>query len=200
MHYIDAIIAAILIVVVGLGLTEALTRLKVPAPWIRKFAHVGISLLIIAGAFLFGYHLLIIVGSLCAVGLLIVKLVHPPKVLTGKEVSDSYGEVFYFVGIALTAAIANSLWHFVIPVAILGFADTAAYIFGKSIASPKLFRSKSLAGTSAFVIIAFLLLLLVAPWWLALLGAIVTAAAELVGLWGSDNMMVPVVATLLLYL
>ena len=195
-------VSIITIFAVGLGVTAValMTRLKFPTAWIRKLSHLGSMALIIIVALLFGYKLFIIVGIVCAVLLLLIKLIHPPKALKGSEARASYGEIFFFIGITLTALLANSTLHFIIPVAILGLADTAAYIVGRSVKSRQLLFSKTLAGSLAFVVVAFFLFLLAAPWQLALLGAYITGLAELVGLRGSDNISVPAVAALLLTL
>ena len=192
------ILLAILSVFAGLGASAIMAVLKFAPSVIRKISHLGAMALIIVIAVLFGYKLFIVVGIVFAVLLLAIKFIHPPKALKNKEARNSYGEIFFFVGVTLTALIANSTSHFVIPIAILGLADTAAYIFGRSIKSPKLLFSKSLAGSLAFMIVAFLLLLIVTPWWVALIGGAVTAIAELVGLRGSDNVTIPVVAVLIL--
>ncbi len=193
-------ILAAVAVLAGIASVLLMTRLKFPTPVIRKLSHLGSMALIIIVAFLFGYKLFVVVGIVFASLLLLIKLIHPPKALTTNEARDSYGEVFFFMGVTIVSLIAPSVGQFVIPVAILGLADTAAYVVGRSVRSPKLIFSKTLAGSLAFVVDAFLLLLIVAPWWLALTGAVVTAIAELVGLRGSDNLTVPVVAALILVL
>jgi len=184
----------------GLGTVWAMTRLKVPISWIRKLSHLGSMAVIIVGSLLLGHKVFVIVGIVVAAVLLLIKLFHPPKALSTKEAQESYGEVYFFVGVALTAFIAPTISYFIIPIAILGLADTAAYIIGRSITSPKLIFSKTLAGTLAFVVVAFLLLLLVSSWPIALTGGLITALAELVGLHGSDNVTIPVVAVLILTL
>jgi len=191
-------VLAILAVIAGIIAVLVMTRLKFPTAWIRKLSHLGSTTLVIIVAFLFGFKLFILVGVVFAILLLGIKIIHPPKALTTKEARDSYGEVFFFIGVTITALIASSVWDFVVPVAILGLADTAAYVVGRSVVSPKLIFSKTVAGSLAFMVIAFFLLMIVAPWWAALIGAVVTSVAELVGLRGSDNITVPVVAVLLL--
>lgn len=200
MQYFYASILSVAAVLVGLIVVIIMTRLKFPTAWIRKLSHLGSMALIIIGAFVFDYKIFIAVGIVFAVLLILVKLLHPPRALKGLEARQSYGEILFFVGVSLTALLAHSTLHFVIPIAILGLADTAAYVVGRSIKSRQLIFSKTLAGSLAFIVVAFLLLLIVAPLPLALLGAYITGLAELVGLRGSDNITVPVVAALLLTL
>lgn len=200
MNYFYVSIVTVFAVLLGITAIAVMTRLKFPTAWIRKLSHVGSMFLIIIGAFVFNYKIFITVGIVFAVLLLLIKLLHPPKALKTAEARQSYGEVLFFVGVALTALLANSTPHFVIPVAILGLADTTAYVVGRSVRSRQLIFSKTLAGSLGFIVVAFFLLLLAAPWPLALLGAYVTGLAELVGLRGSDNITVPVVAALLLTL
>lgn len=200
MIYLLAALIAGIAVVGGIVFSILMTKWHIPVPWVRKISHLGAMLVIILGAYFFGYHLMIIVGIVFAVLLLLIKLVRPPKALSTKEAKESYGEIFYFIGVALTATLAHSLSHFVIPIAILGLADTAAYVAGKSLHSPKLIFSKSMAGSTAFAVVAFVLFLFVLPWWGAGIGAILTAGVELVGAYGSDNIIIPVVASLILYI
>ncbi len=192
-----AIIIAVA-VVGGLAAIGIMLKLQLPIPWMRKITHLSAMALVIFFAALFGYKLFITTGLIFAILLLLMRFIRPPKALTGKETLDSYGESIFFVGVAATAFIASSLWLFIIPIAILGLADTAAYVIGRSIPSPKLIFSKTLAGSLAFIVVAFCLFLIVAPLWLALVGAVVTSFAELIGTKGSDNVTVPVVAVLLL--
>ena len=200
MQYFYISILSVTAVLVGLFAVMIMTRLKFPTAWIRKLSHLGSMVLIIIGAFVFDYKIFIAVGIVFAVLLILVKLLHPPKALKGNEARESYGEILFFVGVTMTALLANSTLHFIIPIAILGLADTAAYVVGRSIKSRQLIFSKTLAGSLAFIVVAFLLLVIVTPWPLALLGAYITGLAELVGLRGSDNATVPVVAALLLTL
>jgi phytol kinase len=198
MELIQLAIIIVVAIVCGLGTIAITLWLKFPIAWVRKITHVvGGSAYIIVCAMIFNYKLMIPAGIIFAVLVFLMRL-HPPKQLAQQETLYSYGESLLFVGIALTALIADSTLHFVIPIAILGLADTAAYVVGRSIKSPKLIPPKSLAGSTAFAIVAFFLLLIVAPWWLAIIGAILTSVAELIGFRGSDNITIPVVAVILL--
>lgn len=198
MEYFYAGIIALVAVFAGLLAVSIMSRLNFSTTWIRKLSHLGSMTVVIIAAIIFGYKLFIVVGIVFALLLLLVKFIRPPKALKTVEALGSYGEVFFFIGVTLTAFIAESIWQFVIPIAILGLADTAAYVVGRSVHSPKLFYSKTLAGSLAFTVVSFCLLLMIAPWWLALTGAIITALAELVGQRGSDNVTVPLAAVLLL--
>lgn len=200
MQYVYISIISVFAVLVGLLAVRIMTHLKLPTTWIRKLSHLGSMVLIIAGAFVFGYKPFVVVGIVFALLLLLLKVLHPPKALKGAEARESYGEIFFFIGVTIAALLAQSPLHFVIPIAILGLADTAAYIVGRSIKSPKLVFSKTLAGSLAFIVVAFLLFVIVAPWQLALIGAVVTGLAELVGMRGGDNITVPIAAALLLTL
>lgn len=182
----------------GLSAMAIMLKLHFPIAWVRKLTHVGGTTFIIVSALLTNYKVFVIAGFIFAALIMLMRFIRPPKALAKAETLYSFGESFFFIGVALTALLADSTLHFVIPIAILGFADTAAYIVGRSIKSPTLIFSKTVAGSLAFVLVAFLLLLIVAPWWVAVIGAVVTGTAELVGLRGSDNVTVPVVAALLL--
>ncbi len=123
----------------------------------------------------------------------------------------SYGEFFYPASVILIVLLAESKWEFAAAVLILGLADTAAAFvgkkYGKRTAYTILGQKKSLIGSLAFFVVTMVILAwftLAAPQVapvgvlaLAMAGVLITVT-ENVGVYGSDNLLIPVAAVLLL--
>lgn len=120
----------------------------------------------------------------------------------------TWGDIFYAVGLGVTAVMAKQPWLFALAVLHMSVADGLAGLvgtyYGKSNQYKVLGATKSIAGTLAFVATSFALLLMFnhnhpseitlplllgTPWLLA--------AAENLGLRGSDNLTIPVLVVLL---
>jgi dolichol kinase len=165
---------------------------------IRKAGHTGLALLIVDIALYIGKDLFFPIGlSFTVIAFLLRQL--PLKSL-GPFKSTSYGEVLFPLGVGLSALITTNLNDFIISVLILGLADTAAHISGVFIHSLKLVGDKTLAGTIAFAIISLIIILIGTGSVWAFVIAPVIAIVELVSRRGSDNLTIPVTASLLLYL
>ena len=120
----------------------------------------------------------------------------------------SKGEFYYAVSVAgLILAMGDSLHLYVIPILILSLADAAAAIFGRLIPSQPLtgcFRGKSVAGCTAFFIVAAAICVPslaiyteLLPWQItfgALAVATATCFTEAVCRRGLDNFFVPFIA------
>jgi phytol kinase len=124
----------------------------------------------------------------------------------------SFGEFFYPISVVILVFIAESKWEFAAAILILGIADAIAAVVGKRFGAGNSYlvfgQKKSVAGS-----IAFLLVTLVIIWGyvglhsaalgdvsigLILLTTILVTAAENLGVYGSDNLLIPLVAVLLL--
>lgn len=124
----------------------------------------------------------------------------------------SFGEFFYPISAIILVFIAQSKWEFAAAILILGIADSAAALVGKRYGKNNSYsvfgQKKSLVGSSAFLIAAFVItwgfvflhgielgnmsLLII-----ALIASLVTISENL-GVYGSDNLLIPIVAVLLL--
>lgn len=183
----------------GLAVLELMSRkTHIPQPVIRKTGHVGLALCIAIGAFFFGHEVFAIVGfGFTVISLLLRQL--PLKSL-GAFKTTSYGEVLFPLGVGLAALIVPTTTGFIVTMLLLGLADTAAYIAGTGLKSPTLVGTKTVAGTLAFAIVAAIIVYIGtgSPWAPAV--ACVLAGMELVSKWGSDNLTIPLAASLLLTL
>lgn len=124
----------------------------------------------------------------------------------------SYGEFFFPVSVMMAAFLADSHWEFAAAMLVLGLADAAAALVGKRYGHGNSYvllgQKKSLAGSAAFYVVAVLVVLgfvviapgisvatgLLALIWLPLL----LTATENLGVYGSDNLLIPLVAVIAL--
>jgi phytol kinase len=121
------------------------------------------------------------------------------------------GEIYFVLGTSLTFLLCggNAL-AFVLPMAILTWADTAAALVGQRLGGRHgalRIGGKSLAGSSAFLVVALAISLLglsLAGWppaqasLLSMLLASTTTVLEALARRGADNLLIPVGAALLL--
>lgn len=122
----------------------------------------------------------------------------------------SYGEFFYPISIILIVLLAHSKWEFAAAVLILGLADTAAAIIGKKYGSSSTYKvlgqKKSLMGSAAFFLITIVIIIgftafaphIAAPGAFILMASLLITLTENVGVYGSDNLLIPIATVLLL--
>jgi phytol kinase len=124
----------------------------------------------------------------------------------------SFGEFFYPISAILLVFIAESKWEFAAAILILGIADTVAALVGKRFGKGNSYlvfkQKKSLIGSLAFLVTTFVII------WgfvvlhnvdlgstslaLIVLTSILVTTAENLGVYGSDNLLIPIVAAMLL--
>lgn len=123
----------------------------------------------------------------------------------------SYGEFFYPISVILTVLIAKTKWEFAAAVLILGLADTAAALVGKKYGKRTTYlvlgQKKSLTGSTAFFVITVLIVagfVSLAPQ-VSTVGlifvlpiALLITLTENVGVYGTDNLLIPIASVLLL--
>lgn len=123
----------------------------------------------------------------------------------------SFGEFFYPLSVIAITFIVQSKWEFAAAILILAIADSVAAVLGKKYGSGNSYlvfgQKKSVAGSIAFfvatlcIIAAFALLqgeAVHASLGLMILSALLITAAENLGVYGSDNLLIPIVAVVLL--
>lgn len=184
----------------GLAVLELVSRkTNLPKAVVRKAGHVGLALVIAGAAWLWHKEMFIPIGF----GFTIIALAlrQLPLKSLGAFKSSSYGEVLFPLGVGLAALIAPIDSAFIATILILGIADTAAYSIGTRLSSPRLFGSKTLAGTIAFAVVsAIIIYCSTTVIWFSICAAIALAATELFSKWGSDNVSVPLAGSLLFLL
>lgn len=124
----------------------------------------------------------------------------------------SYGEFFFPISAIVLVFLADSKWEFAASIMILGIADAVAALVGKKYGKSTTYlvfgQKKSLAGSLAFFIAALLIIwgftafsgveVSSASIGLVLLTTLLVTIAENLGVYGSDNLLIPLVAVVLL--
>lgn len=195
------------------GAGELANYYRVPAEWSRKFVHVT-ACLVISGYSIFGLDLkdLLPISLVFSLILFFTKKIGVLASLSSVD-RETSGEVYLPVAVACLCIFDVSPAYFSIAFLVLGFADAGASIFGQFIKSPSYNLSgskKTVAGTSAFLVLSYMVV------HIAILGlslpsdiyvfcgmaliATTLACAENLGHKGSDNLIVPLVAVVLLVL
>lgn len=183
----------------------------------RKSFHVGIGLVALSFPVIWTETWMVVCGlSLALAWMFAVRALPCLQKYFGSVLHDcerrSMGELYFAVSVAgLVLLTRESPLLYVIPILILALADAAAAIAGRLIPSQQLsgiLRGKSVAGCSAFFIvaaaicIAILTLYTDLPAWqigfCAIVVATATCLAEAVCRDGLDNLAVPVIAWVVL--
>ena len=118
----------------------------------------------------------------------------------------SWGDLFYAAGIGIAALVSNSPWIFAVAILHMSIADGLAGLVGSSLGKDSGYKvigqKKSLAGTAAFFVSSVAILFAIAPGpmhltlgWHGLLIPVVATLAENFGVYGSDNITVPLLLT-----
>lgn len=125
----------------------------------------------------------------------------------------SYGEFFFPISTILCALLAQSKWVFAAALLVLGLADTIAALVGKTYGRSTSYtvfgQKKSALGSLAFFAVAFAVVCWfsaysgvtpVAAWWEIVAVALLLTLVENVGVYGSDNFLIPLAAVITLNL
>jgi phytol kinase len=185
-------------------------RLRFSNEYSRKLVHSLHALVIAVAPFMVGYELTIIIEALFLVSVFLVSELHLFRWMwrVGRK---SWGEYLFPVGVIVAALTAQSMWIYLAGVLVLGIADAVAALVGKKYGRHPyriLGQAKSLQGSVAFVSVASVILLgvfvfgplapVINEVLLAVMLAVGLAAIENLGVYGSDNFLLPVVTVLAL--
>lgn len=193
---IDTALSLAIISVFLIAIEFFTIRFNIPRVHARKIVHTGSALLIVLVALLFDWRLFILLGPLFFVVLILARRFHPLESLRDRS-DESFGEILFPFGVTVAVLLCPTQITFIIAVLILGISDTAAFYIGRAIKSPRLLHKKSVAGSLAFLVTAFVIALLSANLPLALGMAVATTLVELASPKGTDNLFIPSVAALL---
>ena len=184
-----AIVAAAIV-----GAEVAARRLRLPEFAARKTLHVTACLAVVLGAVVADFRAFVWTGLIFTAVMAATRLL--PLATLAAMRRKSLGEVFFPVGVAVSALVAPNARAFVVAMLMLGLADTAAALVGRRVRSPSLLWDKTLAGSIAFLATASVLASFALPWPHALAVAAAGTVAEATCPKGSDNLAIPVVAAL----
>lgn len=200
-----------------IGITEFLYRFfKLPAEQSRKFIHVSGGIMCLFLPIFFNSHIWPLL--LAVLSFLLLFMTYATKYLNSihKTKRRSIGSIIFPVPVYfcfLTAELSNNNLYFYVPVALLTFSDTAAEIAGNKwgYTGKQFFKGqKTLAGTTAFFVTSIIVCSLFFYFlphiqtsqiiYFSLIISALTATAELITLHGWDNLTIPVVADIVLYI
>ena len=191
-----------LILIAGLIGFESLARLtQVSQSFIRKLVHVSMGLTVVAITYFVDYKVFIWSAIIFTIILIAARKYYRLFSLRDRQ-DKSWGEVFFPIGIGMTALLAPTATIFAVSVLIMTLGDTAAYVFGDAFPrSHVILPGRTIAGSGAnlFVTLAILLSFGIDP----VPAAIATSGvviAEILSIRGLDNLMMPLVATVILTL
>lgn len=177
----------------------------------RKIIHIGTGLISLTFPFLFDTPLPVIILGICSI---IILLLLKFSKLSLKESlfaisRKSYGEIFFTISIVLLFCVAHKTpVIYSIPLIILSFADTSAALigisYGKNFLANKTEETKSIEGSFAFFITAFLSTLIPLLLFtnvgrsetllIALTIGILTCLIEMTSWNGNDNLLLPLLS------
>lgn len=198
---------------------EVLIRSKtIKGEYARKLVHIAISVYAASWAFYLNRQTIVLISVILFAAVLFTQKFHVLKSMQSVR-RVTYGELYYPIGIGLSAFLFKEPAIYAIAVLHMGLADGFAAIVGVSMANKaKKFRYrgalKTLEGSLTFASISFVLNML---YWfffvnntglLEPVGAIVyslscaaiLAVAEIISPRGSDNVIIPLFAGILLLL
>lgn len=200
------------------GSAEILYRvLQVNAEITRKYVHIATGFLSLFFPLLIADNLLVL--FLCASFFLILIISFKTALLPSINAVSrrTYGSLAYPVIVYLCYMIYDSLdnlMFYYIPILILAISDPIANLVGNKLPYGKyriMAQSKTVSGSSAFFLTAFLTSLLLSFYFadfhfswiglvLSVVIAITTTVAEALSLNGFDNITIPVCAMIILYI
>jgi phytol kinase len=200
------VVVSYLAVFAVLVTAEKLTKhKKIPTEVGRKIPHIAAAVAVALWPHFVSYGAIVVVSILHACAAWYVK--HNNMFRHVRSVGRvSYGEFYFAAGVILTAFFSPPAWAFSIAILHLGIADGLAAIVGRAKGRRHRFailgQTKSVEGSAAFFVSSLLLtglgLLLAAPtgltqvWLVVILVPVSATLLEMVGVYGLDNILVPV--------
>ncbi len=166
-------------------------------PFARPIIHAlsGIIALLLAVVLPFAYFIL-----LCALYILVITFSYRFKIFKAIHMTNrqTYGELFFPVGILLTYLVSSTLTHFAAAILILSLSDPLASIAGKIRKN----THKSITGSFVFALSAyFILILIFKSQYIFILPivALLVSGVEYISQKGIDDILIPLSVCVLLF-
>ncbi|HLC91441.1 MAG TPA: hypothetical protein VJC09_00130 [Candidatus Saccharimonadales bacterium] len=177
----------------------------------RKIIHLEAGLILIVWSFLINWQ------SIVAIEIIFLAVVGVTRWFKFFDSQNginriTWGEFFFPVGVILAIMLGAPRWVFILAMLHLAVADAAAALIGKKYGKGNSYevlgQKKSVAGSLAFFAVSLILIIgatIIAPSGMGSIGLvsllflpIITTMAENLGVYGSDNLIIPLVVVLLL--
>lgn len=205
-----ALLQAVLAIFFVLVFAEILWRLKIlESEHSRKLVHILVGTFAATWAFYLDISQILLLSAAMFLVVLVSRLLGIFSAIHSVK-RKTWGELFFPLGIALCALLADSPWVFMAAILHVSIADGLAAIIGRryirSHGYKVLGQQKTWVGSLAFfntsllIVIAVVLLVPELQFLpvVMLLVPVLATAAENLGLYGSDDLLVPLIVTLLL--
>ncbi len=206
-----AVFLSLLVVFVILVLSEVLwNKKKLTGELDRKFVHITVGSFVAFWPFYMSFRAIQLISLAF---LAVVIMARYLKVFSAVHVSNrkTWGDFMFAIGIGLAATLTKSDWIFMAAILNMSLADGLAAIIGRRYGKKNQYKvlgnTKSVVGTLVFIEISLLIIGLTIllgpfatanPWALLIFLPLATAAVENFGIYGLDNVLVPVLITLVL--
>jgi len=174
----------------------------------RKVIHILVGSFVAFWPLYISWDWIRLISLAFLIGVLLSKSLH---IFTSIHEVDrvSHGEIFFAIAVGLVTFVTRSDWLFTIALLQMSLADGLAAIFGIRYGKKnriKLFGSyKSVVGSSVFLISSLVIIFTIDsvahlsfPIGIMILTSCAVTIVEIVGAYGTDNVLVPLVTTLLL--
>ncbi len=167
----------------------------------RKFVHVTVGSFVAFWPFFLSWRQIELLSVAFIISVGISRYFHIFRAIHS-VVRPTWGEVFFALAVGSVALITHDKWIYMAAVLQMSIADGLAAIIGESFGRSTRYQvftqDKSLVGTLTFLVISIMLLLIYSTYSgmtlnvAFILGLAVAATAiENTGIWGMDNLLVP---------
>lgn len=174
----------------------------------RKFIHITVAIFVSTWPFWMSWNNIELLSLLMFVGVLASRYFHIFKAIHDIK-RRTWGELFYAMSIGMVAVLSQDAWIFTAAMLLMGLADGLAAVVGTMFGGKHRYKVlghyKSWEGTATFWIAAVAIVLVCGvlngpqeSWTVLLWLPIVATFFENFAVAGTDNLLVPLVVTLLL--
>jgi phytol kinase len=174
----------------------------------RKFIHISVAIFAASWPFFLEWNQIYLISMLMLAGNVCSRLLGIFSAIHGVQ-RRTWGEIFYAVGIGMTAILSQNEWAFAAAMLVMGLSDGLAALVGTLIDDVRRYKvlghTKSVAGTMTFFFTTLIILFVCASIGhltagvVVLFGLAVTATlVENVSFGGTDNLLVPLLIVFIL--
>jgi dolichol kinase len=174
----------------------------------RKFVHITVACFAASWPFFLGWQQIELMSLLLFVGVLLSRQFKIFRAIHNAR-DHGWGELFFAMAIGLAAVLSQAKLVFVAAMLHLGLADGMAAVVGVLLAQKQykvLGNRKTYGGTATFLALSVLIVVFTVvvngphmSWTHAIWVPIVATALENLGAGGTDNLLVPLAISVLLY-
>jgi phytol kinase len=174
----------------------------------RKFVHITVAMFVATWSFWMSWSHIELMSLLMFVGVLVSRYFHFFKAIHDIK-RHTWGELFYAMSIGMVAVLSQDKWIFAAAMLLMGLADGLAALVGTMFGGKHRYKIlghyKSREGTFTFWAVAVVIVLVCGVlngphegWTLVLWLPVVATFFENFAVAGTDNLLVPLIVTLLL--